>query len=428
LDLEAIEIKGWCPGALRPMPSGDGLIVRIRPLLGRIDVTDLLALGEAAARFGNGQIDLTRRSNLQLRGVTRASLAGLQNEIRRMGLLDNDAGGEAVRNIIVSPVTGIDSTEVVDVRNVAMALTRLLLSTQSLWALPNKFGFVVDGGGALDLCSERADIRLTAVSIDGAAKFAVGLDNHSGTVWLGAVAPDVAADMSVALASAFIDMAARGQRMRDISEDDMALIRSRVAASLGPLQEQPSAPPAQLPRRVGLLNFGGNRFAIGVAAPFGRIEPDHIRTLAGAMMAAGITQVRLSPWRVLYAQVADPLLGHRVLESATGWIVSPHDPLLRIVACPGAPSCASARLDTRSTARALAARLPHLDFTGTVHVSGCAKGCAKSAPSELVLVGAGDHFGIVRNGTARDPFSDTISGPDLAAYPDRIFRPKAWHD
>ncbi len=27
------EIKGWCPGALRPMQSGDGLVVRIRPRL-----------------------------------------------------------------------------------------------------------------------------------------------------------------------------------------------------------------------------------------------------------------------------------------------------------------------------------------------------------------------------------------------------------
>ena len=28
--------KGWCPGALRPMRSGDGLIVRLRPSCGEL--------------------------------------------------------------------------------------------------------------------------------------------------------------------------------------------------------------------------------------------------------------------------------------------------------------------------------------------------------------------------------------------------------
>ena len=27
--MSAVAIKGWCPGALRPMLSGDGLVVRI---------------------------------------------------------------------------------------------------------------------------------------------------------------------------------------------------------------------------------------------------------------------------------------------------------------------------------------------------------------------------------------------------------------
>ena len=31
-----VAAKGWCPGALRPMESGDGLIARIRPRGGRL--------------------------------------------------------------------------------------------------------------------------------------------------------------------------------------------------------------------------------------------------------------------------------------------------------------------------------------------------------------------------------------------------------
>ena len=32
----APRVYGWCPGALRPMMSGDGLVVRIRAPLGRL--------------------------------------------------------------------------------------------------------------------------------------------------------------------------------------------------------------------------------------------------------------------------------------------------------------------------------------------------------------------------------------------------------
>ena len=40
---------------------------------------------------------------------------------------------------------------------------------------------------------------------------------------------------------------------------------------------------------------------------------------------------------------------------------------------------------------------------GSIHVSGCAKGCARSAPSELVLVGKAGRYRLVRNATTRGP-------------------------
>src|SRR3984885_7927990 len=81
----AFEVKGWCPGALRPMQSGDGLIVRVRPKSGMFDLAAFVALTEAAARFGNGQIDLTRRANLQIRGVRETSLPALHESIGELG-------------------------------------------------------------------------------------------------------------------------------------------------------------------------------------------------------------------------------------------------------------------------------------------------------------------------------------------------------
>ena len=69
----AILRKGWCPSLLQPMESGDGWLVRIKPRAASLNASAVRALAEAASRYGNGQIDLTARANLQVRGLSPAS-------------------------------------------------------------------------------------------------------------------------------------------------------------------------------------------------------------------------------------------------------------------------------------------------------------------------------------------------------------------
>ena len=97
------DIKGWCPGALRPMASGDGLVVRVRPPLGRLTPAQAGAIARAALAHGNGIIDLSARANLQLRGVTETSHAPLIADLRAEGLIDPDIQTESLRNLIVTP-------------------------------------------------------------------------------------------------------------------------------------------------------------------------------------------------------------------------------------------------------------------------------------------------------------------------------------
>ena len=51
-----IDVKGWCPGVLRPMQSGDGLLARVRPWCGALRLDEAKGLADAAERFGNGPI------------------------------------------------------------------------------------------------------------------------------------------------------------------------------------------------------------------------------------------------------------------------------------------------------------------------------------------------------------------------------------
>jgi precorrin-3B synthase len=328
MSLAAFDIKGWCPGGARPMPSGDGLLVRVRPWCGAFTLDQAKGLADIAGSLGNGHIDLTRRANLQIRGLRDESLPALHEALGRLGLLED----EAARNVMVDPLAGPE------VRALALALGRALPE-----GLPAKFGCLVDGGGPLSICGERADIALCITS-EGVA---VRVDGE----WLG-VAP----------------------------------VEQAVAAALGERQSLSRMAVAPVPGRRQLGRLG--RFT-GLAAPFGRIEAAQLRALADT---AGATEIRLSPWRALYVDA--------VVDNAD-LIVDENDPLLRVEACPGAPACASATVDTRTEARRLAA----MGLPGTIHVSGCAKGCARSAPADLTLVGWDGRFGVVRNGTARDPVS-----------------------
>ncbi|MDG1679564.1 MAG: cobalamin biosynthesis protein CobG, partial [Tateyamaria sp.] len=66
-------VKGWCPDVHRPMHSGDGLLVRIRPRLGRLTIKQVLELCEISLTHGNGAIDLTSRANIQIRGICKTN-------------------------------------------------------------------------------------------------------------------------------------------------------------------------------------------------------------------------------------------------------------------------------------------------------------------------------------------------------------------
>jgi precorrin-3B synthase len=115
----------------------------------------------------------------------------------------------------------------------------------------------------------------------------------------------------------------------------------------------------------------------------------------------GVVDIRLAPSRSLILLCPDEAAAATVANEAreAGLILDPADPRRAIAACPGAPACASGRIATRALARRLAERggLP-----GSVHVSGCTKGCAHPSPARLVLVGTDAGVALVRDGRAGD--------------------------
>ena len=89
--------------------------------------------------------------------------------------------------------------------------------------------------------------------------------------------------------------------------------------------------------------------------------------------------------------------------------MSADDPRRAVAACTGAPACASGSTPTLTDAVRVAEIIRPLAMDGlSVHVSGCAKGCAKPGPADLTLVGQDGHYAIVVGGSPGDPPSCQI--------------------
>ena len=90
-----------------------------------------VAIAETAARFGSGEIDLTNRGNLQLRGVSEETYPEALAALDAAGLIDAEAGAEAVRNVVVDPLSGLDPARA-DIRKTPPQLEHVLVAGSAL--------------------------------------------------------------------------------------------------------------------------------------------------------------------------------------------------------------------------------------------------------------------------------------------------------
>jgi precorrin-3B synthase len=72
--------------------------------------------------------------------------------------------------------------------------------------------------------------------------------------------------------------------------------------------------------------------------------------------------------------------------------------MLRTDACVGDPACPQAQAETRALARRLAPLV-----SGRLHVSGCAKGCARAAPAEVTVTGRAGRYDLAFDARADAP-------------------------
>lgn len=89
--------RGACPSLSAPMPTGDGLLVRLNPEGGGLSARQFAGIADATARFGNGILEITSRGSLQCRGLGPATAGPFAAAIAELGIEDDDAPEIACR-------------------------------------------------------------------------------------------------------------------------------------------------------------------------------------------------------------------------------------------------------------------------------------------------------------------------------------------
>jgi precorrin-3B synthase len=353
------------------------------------------ALCTAAGNCGNGIIEITSRGSVQIRGLTEASVKSFAAAVAGIDL----AFGEGPP-VLSDPLAGLDPEESVDASAIAADLRRAIAVASFAADIGPKVSVAIDGDGTLHLDAVAADVRMRAQARDACLHVAVGGDAETATP-IGAVAAEHAVEAAMRMLRV-IAAGGTAARARDIVATNGAAAFRRVIADI--LVDLPPTPLRPAADPLGTHTLRDGRLAIGLGLAFGHAHSTALEELARAAVESGAAGYRTAPGRaLLVVGVTEDGAGHLAnIAQRLGFIVRADDPRRQVVACAGAPICASAEISTRALAPSLAKVVVAGADAPMVHLSGCTKGCACPRSAPLTVVGIEGRCGVLVNGSARD--------------------------
>ena len=366
-----------CPGALHTVEAVDGLLARVRIPGGYIATRAFRALADLAERDGDGNLDITARASVQIRGLTLASRERFAVGLASAGFLPS-IEHERVRNVVASTFAGYDATELIDVRPVVRAFDAGLVRDPELAKLPAKFVVAIDGCGLAPV-DPRADLALRAVRVGAEVRFAFAVGG-------------VDTGVSVAITDGAAMLLGAARTALAVAHATHGIDRTWRIATV-----RTARPRVRPPHGIVAAHVDGFR-TIVPTVPLGRLTAAQARALA--TIADDFTaEIRLGAWRgVALVGIARPRVDDAVAALARiGLVLDNDNGFDGLAACAGSTGCASALADVRADAVAFASRVLAWQpaHPWTMHVAGCEKRCAMRGGADLDLVARADGYEVL---------------------------------
>jgi ferredoxin-nitrite reductase len=396
-------------------PAQDSFMLRLRIPGGVLKSHQMHGLADIAERWGAGRADITTRANLQIREFQPKDIVRVLTAVQSLGLTSRGSGADNIRNITASPLSGIDSNELIDASSYADALHHYILNSRDLYGLPRKFNVAFDGGGTISVVADTNDIGFVAVrvgeghNIPAGVYFRVLLCGVTGHRQFASdcgllLRPEQSVAVAAAMIRVFVDHGDRTDRKKarlkylvdkwgvekfvEETEKRLAFPLLRVPAD--------ECQPRNTVDRAGHIGVHPQSqeglHYIGISVPVGRLPVNQMRALADVAEEFGSGELRLTVWQNLIipnlpserVDVAVECLRTAGLESTAGSV------LRGTVACTGNRGCRYSATDTKSHAVELATLLDarfKIDQPINLHVTGCPHSCAQHYVGDIGLLG-----------------------------------------
>ncbi|TWT31078.1 Sulfite reductase [ferredoxin] [Posidoniimonas corsicana] len=411
-------------------PAQDSYMCRLRFPGGAIKSWQLRGLAEMADSFAGGYADATTRANLQLREIGAGDCINVLTGLRDLGIINYGAGGDNIRNVTASPLSGIDPTELIETLPLARDMHYYLINHRELYGLPRKFNIAFDGGGSISALEDTNDIGFTAVRAAGpdlpeGVYFQLtlgGITGHKDFARPTGVLlePQECVEVAAAIVRVFIkngDRTNRNKARLKYVLDDWGFDKfiEEVEADLGrPLRKAPLdvCQPRSSDDRQGHIGVHAQSQEglnyVGVAFPVGRMTSDQMRGLAKISDRYGDGDIRLTVWQnLLIANIPDADVDAVKAEiEAIGLDHDANSIRAGLISCTGSAGCKYAAAPTKANSLTIADYVEQrleLDVPVNIHLTGCHHSCAQHYIGDIGLIAAN-----VEN--PDDPDGDTVEG------------------
>lgn len=441
-------------------PAQDSFMLRLRVPGAILSTYQLRGLAEMAADWGSGRVDITTRSNLQIRELQPKDIIRVLDKVRALGMSSRGSGADNIRNITASPITGLDRYELYDVAPLAQAMNNYILNSRDLYGLPRKFNIAFDNGGSISVVADTNDIGFLAVRVKEGQDVPAGIYFRvllCGITGHKQFATDcgilLRPDQTVAVAAAMIRVFSENGDRTDRKKARLKYLVDRWGTEkfLSETEKRLTFPLIRVPvddceprnpidraAHIGIHPQAQSELHyIGVSVPVGQLSVAQMLALAEIAERYGTSEVRLTVWQNLII----PNISSANLEAAKQAIIvaglhsEAGTVLSGAVACTGNKGCRFSASDTKAHALALANHLDsHFKIQQPInlHVTGCSHSCAQHYIGDIglmgVKVGGEEGYQVVigggsdkDQGLARELIS-AIKFTDLPPVMHRLFR------
>ncbi len=392
-------------------PKSEGLfMLRVKLPGGALTAGQARAVAGIAKDYTQDRLAITTRQSLQFHGLKVEVLPDIFKRLNDVGLSVVEAAGDCPRNIVSTPLAGIDNDELLDPRPLIAELNRFFEGNREFSNLPRKFKIAITGSPDNSIYAQINDLAFVPAvkAIDGQSVLGFHVLAGGGLSAKPALAvkldvfvlPEQVLSVAIAVATIFRDYGYRESRhharLKYLLQDwGKEKFTAELLALTGPLRtpgEEPAAKSAEglfygihQQKQLG-LNYAG------LAIPAGQLTAEELTDLAGIAETYGDGTLRtVNSQNLVIANIPNEKLQRLSAEELISRFATPeivHAPA--VISCTGTEFCPLGLVRTKHLVSPIEAYVKQKGLDNlpvSIHISGCINSCGQHQIADIGLQG-----------------------------------------